>query len=276
MKVALLQMTSSDVVERNLDSVTNAIHHAAGQNADWLLTPEVTNCVSFNRARQNDVLAVEAEDFTLKAAQTEARDWNINLLLGSLALKTHGGDAPFVNRSLLIDRSGKVRARYDKIHMFDVEISATETYRESAGYQSGSHAVMGDVDGVPVGLTICYDLRFSGLFRRLAQAGAKIITVPSAFSPETGAAHWKTLLRARAIENGCYIVAPAQTGTHPTTQGRQRKTYGHSMVVDPWGAVVLDAGTEPGVYFADLDLSKVDDCRRRLPSLSHDRDFEGP
>ena len=213
---------------------------------------------------------------TLKSTRQKAQNWDINVLLGSLALQADAGDVPFVNRSFLIDRAGVVTARYDKIHMFDVEISETETYRESAGYRPGTQAVTGDIDGVPVGLTICYDLRFPALFRSLAEAGAKIITVPSAFSPETGAAHWEVLLRARAIENGCYIVAPAQTGTHPATEGRQRKTHGHSMVIDPWGEVILDAGTKPGVYFADLELSTVDDCRRRLPSLSHGRSFEGP
>lgn len=276
MKIALLQMTASDVVERNLDVVMDAVHQAAGQRADWLLTPEVTNCLSASRSRQRDVLQAENDDVTLKTVREKAQDWNINVLLGSLALKADGNEAPFVNRSFLIGRAGAVTARYDKIHMFDVAISETETYRESEGYRPGAQAVLGDVDGVPVGLTICYDLRFPHLFRALAQAGAKIITVPSAFSPETGAAHWEVLLRARAIENGCYILAPAQTGSHPTVQGRQRLTYGHSMVIDPWGEVVLDAGTKPGVYFADLDLSKVDDCRRRLPSLSHGRSFESP
>ncbi len=277
MRVALLQMTSSDVVEKNIETLTDAINRASGENCDWLLTPEVTNCVSLSRTHQRETLATQADDATLKAARAAALRFGVNLLLGSLALRNDQPDgAPFVNRSFLIDRAGEVTARYDKLHMFDVEISDNETYRESAGYAPGSRAVLAEIDGLSVGLTICYDLRFPGLFRTLAQAGAKIITVPSAFSPETGAAHWETLLRARAIENACYIVAPAQTGTHPAIRGRQRKTYGHSMMVDPWGNVVLDAGTEPGVYFADLDLDLVDDCRRRLPSLSHDREFEGP
>lgn len=259
MKIALLQMTSSDVVEDNLEVVKDAVAEAARARATWLLTPEVTNCLSTSRSRQRDVLQAEADDVTLENIRQEAKDWGINVLLGSLALKADPGDVPFANRSFLIDRAGAVTARYDKIHMFDVEISETETYRESAGYQPGTKAVVGDVDGVPVGLTICYDLRFPALFRSLAQAGAKVFTVPAAFSPETGAAHWEVLLRARAIENGCFIIAPAQTGTHPAVQGRQRQTFGHSMVIDPWGEVILDAGTDPGVYFADLDLSKVDD-----------------
>lgn len=269
-------MTSSDVVERNLDVVLDAVVHAAGQGADWLLTPEVTNCLSASRSRQHDVLVAEANDETLKSVRQAARDQKINVLIGSLALKADDAGAPFVNRSVLVDRSGDVTARYDKIHMFDVEISSTETYRESAGYQPGSTATLAMVEAVPVGLTICYDLRFPALFRTLAKTGAKVITVPSAFSPETGIAHWKPLLQARAIENGCYIVAPAQTGSHSAVEGRARKTYGHSMVVGPWGEVILDAGTEPGVYFAELDLSLVDDCRRRLPSLTHDRNFKGP
>ncbi|MEL7106326.1 MAG: carbon-nitrogen hydrolase family protein [Pseudomonadota bacterium] len=276
MKVALLQMTSSDVVERNLDVVVDAVHHAASQGADWLLTPEVTNCLSASRSRQRDVLATEARDITLKTIQQEAKDRRINVLIGSLALKAEGDGAPFVNRSVLVDKTGSITARYDKIHMFDVDISARETYRESAGYQPGDRAVLASVDGARVGLSICYDIRFPGLYRALALGGAKVLTVPAAFSPETGVAHWEALLRARAIETGCYVIAPAQTGTHPTTQGRQRATYGHSMVIDPWGRVIVDAGTEPGVFIADIDLNLVDDCRRRLPSLSHGRDFEGP
>lgn len=276
MKVALFQMTSSDVVEHNIDAVLDALRHAARDGADWFLTPEVTNCLSTSRARQRDVLAVEAEDATLKCVQDSAKDLGINVLIGSLALKSEKDGAPFVNRSILVDRKGDVVARYDKIHMFDVEISQTETYHESDGYEAGDRAVLGHVDGVPVGLTICYDVRFPALYRTLALAGAKVITVPAAFSPETGVAHWETLLRARAIETGCYIIAPAQTGTHSATKGRQRKTYGHGMVVDPWGQVILDAGTEPGVSFVDIDLDLVDDSRRRVPSLEGGREFKGP
>lgn len=277
MRVALVQMTSSDTPEDNIGEVTEAISYAAGGNADWVITPEVTNCVSASRTHQADVLRLEIEDQTLSAAQNAAKNSHVSVCLGSLALKSDAsGAAPFVNRSFLIDHSGSVTARYDKIHMFDVDISETESYRESAGYRPGERAVVGSVAGVPVGLSICYDLRFPQLFRALARKGAKIVTVPSAFSPETGAAHWEVLLRARAIENSCYIIAPAQTGTHDVCAGRARKTYGHSMVIDPWGRVTLDAGTEKGVFFADIDLDLVDDCRRRIPSLSHGRDFEGP
>ncbi len=257
--------------------VCQQISLAANSDVDWILTPEVTNCISTSRTRQSEVLTAEAQDQMLLAVQREAQRHSVNVLLGSLALKAEeGGGAPFVNRSVLVNRSGDVVARYDKIHMFDVQISDTETYQESAGYQRGDTAVIGMVDGMPIGLSICYDVRFPALYRALAEAGAKVITVPSAFSPETGPAHWATLLRARAIETGCYVVAPAQTGKHGATRGRSRVTYGHSLVVDPWGKVVLDAGNAPGLFVAELDLSLVDVCRRKLPSLSHSRTFRGP
>ncbi|MGR3490907.1 MAG: nitrilase-related carbon-nitrogen hydrolase, partial [Shimia sp.] len=161
------------------------------------------------------------------------------------------------------------------IHMFDVEVGEGENYRESGGYAPGKAAVLTEIAGATLGLTICYDLRFPHLFRRLAQAGAQIITVPSAFTVPTGQAHWETLLRARAIETGAFILAPAQTGTH-ASRGRQRRTYGHSLAVAPWGEVLADAGTEPGVTFVELDLARVEHARNRIPSLLHDRDFTGP
>ena len=277
MKVALVQLNSSDDPESNTAIVRREIAAAAAQGVDWILTPEVTNCVSASRTRQLAVLQSETADQLLAVAVQEARRLAVNILIGSIALKL--GDANgsrFSNRSFLIDRDGKIAARYDKIHMFDVEISETETYRESATYRPGTKAVLSQVDNVPVGLSICYDVRFPYLYRSLARDGAKIITVPSAFSPETGVAHWETLLRARAIETGSYILAPAQTGQHSAARGRTRSTHGHSLVVDPWGKVLLDAGTEPGVFAVDLDISLVDECRRRLPSLYHDRAFEGP
>ena len=160
--------------------------------------------------------------------------------------------------------------------MFDVQVSETETYRESAGYRPGTESILAQTPLGNIGMTICYDVRFPDLYRRLAKAGAEILTVPSAFSAVTGKSHWETLLRARAIENGCYVLAAAQTGTHPCSRGKQRETYGHSLVVDPWGRLILDAGTEPGVHFVDLDLSNVTKARGRVPSLKHDRDYIGP
>lgn len=273
MRVGLVQLTSSDDPQENLLTVSNFVAEAAGQGATFVLTPEVTNCVSASRKRQCEVLNTEDQDMTLAMLQSEAARHRIWLLIGSLALKL-ADDERFVNRSFLITPEGRIAARYDKLHMFDVTISEVETYRESDGYRAGDRAVIGDVDGVPVGLTICYDLRFPYLFRGLAKAGAKILTVPSAFSPDTGAAHWETLLRARAIETGSFILAPAQCGTHPTTKGRQRSTHGHSLVVDPWGRVLSDGGDMPGVQVVDLALAEVDDVRRRIPSLTHGREYQ--
>lgn len=277
MRVALVQLTASDDPARNLPETLRHIRSAAEGGARFVLTPEVTNCVSASRTRQEQVLSTEAEDPTLAGLREAAASHGIHLLIGSLALKQEtAADSRFVNRSFLIAPDGGIAARYDKIHMFDVEVSETETYRESAGYRPGDRAVLAEVEGVPVGLTICYDIRFPALYRALAQAGAAILTVPSAFSPVTGAAHWESLLRARAIETGAFVLAPAQTGEHAATRGRARKTHGHSLAVHPWGHVLADGGEEPGVSFVDLDLGDVEHSRRRVPSLAHDRPFEGP
>lgn len=272
MRVGLVQLTSSDDPQDNLLSVSNYIADAVRDGARFVLTPEVTNCLSASRKRQTDVLTTEDQDVTLSMLQSEAARHKIWLLIGSLALKV-ADDSRFVNRSFLISPEGKIAARYDKMHMFDVSINDVETYRESDGYRPGDQAVLAHVGDVPVGLTICYDLRFPYLYRGLAKAGAKIMAVPSAFSPDTGAAHWEPLLRARAIETGSFVLAPAQCGAHPTTRGRQRSTYGHSLAIDPWGRVLADGGDMPGVVMVDLAIQDVDDVRRRIPSLTHDRDY---
>ncbi len=272
MRVGLVQLCASDDPQDNLLTVSNFVAEAASLGAQFVLTPEVTNCVSSSRKRQSEVLQVEAEDMTLAALRAQAARQGIWLLIGSLALKAED-DERFVNRSFLISPKGEIRARYDKLHMFDVTINEVETYRESDGYRPGDRAVLTEVDGVPLGMTICYDLRFPYLYRGLSKAGAKILTVPSAFSPDTGAAHWEVLLRARAIETGSFVLAPAQCGAHPTSKGRQRVTYGHSLAVDPWGRVLVDGGDTPGVHVVDLRLDEVDDMRRRIPSLTHERDY---
>jgi predicted amidohydrolase len=272
MKTALVQLNSSDDPARNLPVTQSWIAKAAGAGAGFVLTPEVTNCVSSSRARQHEVLATETQDQTLKALQVQAADLGIWLLIGSLALKTNDADGRFANRSFLISPKGKITVRYDKIHMFDVTVSESESYRESAGYRPGESAVLAN-GPCALGLTICYDVRFPLLYRQLAQAGAECLTVPSAFSKVTGAAHWETLLRARAIENGCYVLAPAQTGSHAAAKGKPRETYGHSMVIGPWGDVLADAGTAPGVIYIDLDPSEVAQARKRIPALTHDRQF---
>jgi len=276
MKTALIQLNSSDDPAENLPVTCDYLDQAAKGGAGFILTPEVTNCVSASRTRQQEVLHREADDPTLTGLRDRANQHGVWLLIGSLALKTDDADGRFANRSFLIDPKGKITARYDKIHMFDVQVSETETYRESAGYRPGEAATLADMGLAKLGMTVCYDIRFPYLYRSLAQAGAEILTVPSAFSPVTGAAHWEVLLRARAIETGAYVLAPAQTGTHNTTRGKARKTYGHSLAVDPWGKVIADGGTDPGVIYVDLDLRKVAQARQRIPSLQKSPPFDGP
>jgi len=273
-KVALLQLNSGDDPVANLEVTCGLVRKAAAEGAELILTPEVTNCLSASRAHQQDVLTIEAEDQTLIRLRSEAKALGVAINIGSLALKTDDPDGRFANRSFMIDPSGKVIASYDKIHMFDVKVSETEIYKESSGYRPGDRAVLTEVLGAKVGMTICYDVRFPHLYRQLAQGGAELLLVPSAFSPVTGDAHWEVLLRSRAIETGCFVLAAAQTGTHPSSTEKTRKTYGHSLVVAPWGEVLADAGTEPGITIVDLDLTEVSKARQRIPSLNHDRDFE--
>ncbi|MFD2853743.1 carbon-nitrogen hydrolase family protein [Seohaeicola zhoushanensis] len=276
MRAALLQLSSGDDPAANLETVIGYMDEAHAAGARFILTPEVTNCVSASRERQNAVLQQEADDITLQGLRRKAADLGVWLLIGSLALKTGDPDGRFANRSFLIGPDGAVRAWCDKIHMFDVEVTPEETYRESAGFRPGSRAVLAETDFGAIGMSVCYDVRFPALYQALAQAGASILTVPAAFSPVTGAAHWHSLLRARAIETGCYVLAPAQTGEHPKTTGKQRRTYGHSLAVSPWGEVLVDGGTEPGFHIVDLDARLVSDARRKVPSLTHVRHFDGP
>ncbi|MEM6696647.1 MAG: carbon-nitrogen hydrolase family protein [Pseudomonadota bacterium] len=276
MKAALVQLTGSDDPQSNAGATEALIDQAADAGAGFVLTPEVTNCVSMDRTHQRQVLCCEDDDPTLRRLRDKAASRGLWLLIGSLAVKTDDPDGRFANRSLLIDPAGMIVARYDKIHMFDVEVSETESYRESAGYRPGEMAVLQETPFGRIGMTICYDIRFPGLYRELAQAGAEIITVPSAFSPVTGAAHWETLLRARAIETGAYILAPAQTGRHSAAQGRSRETYGHSLAIDPWGRVLADAGTEPGVCLIEIDREAVMQARSRIPAWGENRAFGAP
>ncbi|MDJ1015999.1 MAG: carbon-nitrogen hydrolase family protein [Paracoccaceae bacterium] len=275
MRAALVQLTSSDDPAANLSVTLGFLRQAAESGAELILTPEVTNCVSISRSRQQNVLQTEDDDITLASIRAEAAGLGVPVLIGSLGLKGPA-DGRFANRSFLIGSDGSILARYDKIHMFDVQISETETYRESDGYHPGAEAVVADLEGLPIGMTVCYDVRFPHLYRALAHKGARVLTVPAAFSYETGRAHWEPLLRARAIETGCFVLAPAQCGTHAAASGKTRRTHGHSLAVAPWGEVLADGGDMPGVTLVDLDLSAVDDARRRVPSLTHDRAFKGP
>lgn len=276
MRAALLQLSVADDPAANLPVTLSLVREAVAGGAGFVLTPEVTNCLSSDRAYQREVLRHEEEDTTLAALRAAAAEHGIWLLIGSLALLTHDEDGRFANRSFLVRPDGGIAARYDKIHMFDVSVSETEQYRESAGYRPGACATLADTPFGRIGMTVCYDLRFPQLYRRLAQAGAGILTVPAAFNDTTGAAHWHTLLRARAIENGAWVLAPAQTGSHAAHNGRPRRTFGHSLAVSPWGEVLADAGTETGVGFVDLSMAEVEKARARIPSLTHDRAFEGP
>ena len=275
MKVAALQLCASDDPAANLAHTLSMVQQASEAGAQFIATPEVTNCVSSSRRRQNEVLALQENDQTLAAMCTAAARFGVWISVGSLALKLPDDDR-FTNRSFMIDPSGQIVAQYDKIHMFDVTLSETEQYRESDGYRAGDHAVIADTAFGKIGMTICYDIRFPHLYRGLAKSGASILLIPAAFAQPTGRAHWEVLLRARAIETGCYVIAAAQTGEHQTSQRRPRKTYGHSMIVSPWGEIMADAGEDQGIIYADLDLSLVESTRARVPSILSNQSFSEP
>ena len=275
MKIAALQLCASDDPVANLALTLSMVRQAAEAGAKFIATPEVSNCVSSSRRRQNEVLALQEDDETLAAMCAAAARFGVWISVGSLALKLPDDDR-FINRSFMIDPSGQIVAQYDKIHMFDVTLSETEQYRESDGYRAGDHAVIADTAFGKIGMTICYDIRFPHLYRGLAKSGASILLIPAAFAQSTGRAHWEVLLRARAIETGCFVIAAAQTGEHQTTQGRPRKTYGHSMIVSPWGEIMADAGEDQGIIYADLDLSLVESTRARVPSILSNQSFSEP
>lgn len=275
-KAGLITLNSSDDPATNLDQMRRLVAEAAMRGAQIVMTPEVSNCVSTSREHQQKVLCLEADDPTLKAMREEAQKYNIWVLIGSLALKTKDADGRFANRSFLIGPDGAIAARYDKIHMFDVTLSEIETYKESAGYRPGLKSVVAQSSVGAIGMSICYDVRFAHLYRNLAQAGAEILAVPAAFAQATGRAHWEILLRARAIETGCFVFAPAQTGEHRQTKGAVRKTHGHSLAISPWGEVLYDGGAECGVGLVEYDLQDVVKARHAIPSLQHDRSFEAP
>ncbi|MEN8892680.1 carbon-nitrogen hydrolase family protein [Planktotalea arctica] len=276
MRAALVQTTSSDDPQENLARISELIREAARGGAGFVLTPEVSNCVSGSREHQRSVLQLEADDLSLKAYCALAAELGIWLMLGSLALQTGDADGRFTNRCFVIDPSGAVNARYDKIHMFDVDVTPEETYRESDGYRPGERAVISETPFGTLGLSICYDVRFAYLYRALAQAGAEILAVPAAFSYVTGAAHWETLLRARAIETGCYVLAPAQCGVHAARVGQKRRTFGHSLAISPWGEILADGGEAQGVVYVEIDRVEVAKARGKIAALRHDRMFEGP
>ena len=265
-RIALFQANTGIDTEANARALVDAVAEAAQGGAEMLFTPEMSGLLDRDGERARKSLRSEEEDVVLAACREAAKRHGIWLNIGSLAVLADGGKV--ANRGFVIDREGQVRARYDKMHLFDVDLPTGESWRESAVYSAGEGAVL--VNGTPVGklgLTICYDLRFPLLFARIAEADADVISVPAAFTVPTGRAHWHVLLRARAIEAGLFVVAAAQVGRHE--DGRQ--TFGHSLVVDPWGEVLLDMGEGRGVGFADVDLSRISDVRSRIPALSHRR-----
>ena len=269
--IALVQMRSGIDPAANIDDAIRLIREAAATGAQLVATPETTHLVQKNAEEAFKVMHAPETDPALPAFSALAKELGIVLLVGSLAVRTPDGRA--ANRSFLFGPDGGLLATYDKAHMFDVGLGQGETYRESDNYAPGDRLVVADAAGARLGLSVCYDVRFAYLYRRLAQAGAEILTVPAAFTRPTGRAHWEVLLRARAIETGSYVIAPAQSGLHADG----RKTWGHSMVVGPWGEVVaVREDDAPGVLTARLDLRKVAEARRRIPALQHDRELTGP
>jgi len=273
-RIGLVQTNATGDVARNLARVCALITEAAEAGAGFVATPEVTNLVAPGREALFSTIQAEANDPCLAAIRALAVKLNIGILIGSLALKAEGEEGRAINRSFVIDSSGAITARYDKIHMFEADLGDQGRFREAASYRPGDRAVLADAGWAQMGLTICYDLRFPALYRALAKAGAQVLTVPSAFTAPTGRAHWHTLLRARAIETGCFVIAPAQWGPHHgQDETSLRESYGHSLIIDPWGEILADAGEGEGIVTADIDLTLIAKARQRIPSLSNDREW---
>jgi len=269
-KAACVQLRSSDDVAENIRVTSEFVREAKSRGAQFIATPENTTLMAPDGGAKLARSYDEEHDPALPAFRALAEELGIWLLVGSLAIKV--SETKTANRQFLIDPKGRITARYSKIHLFDVDLPSGEKYRESNTVAGGGEAVLADTPWGKIGLTICYDMRFPQLYRTLAQKGAFLLTAPSAFTETTGKAHWHILLRARAIENGAYVLAPAQGGTH----ANGRKTYGHSLIVAPWGEILAEGGVEPGVILADIDPAAVTDARARVPSLQHDRAFKGP
>ena len=273
-RVALIQTNATGDAARNRERACALIGEAAEAGAELIATPEVTNLIAPGREALFATICDEADDPCLAAIREIAAERGVGILIGSLALKAEGEEGRAVNRSFVIDGTGAITARYDKIHMFEANLGDQGQFREAASYRPGERAVVADAGWSQLGLTICYDLRFPGLYRALAKAGAQVLTVPSAFTAPTGRAHWHTLLRARAIETGCFVIAPAQWGPHHgKDETSLRESYGHSLIIDPWGTVLADAGEGEGIVHADFDMTMIDKARTRIPSLSNDRNW---
>lgn len=268
--VACVQTNSTRDVAENLSAIVPMIGEARRRGATLVCLPEVVGMIEPRRRLLLEKVETEETNRGLAGFRETAKRLSLWLLVGSLSVKV--GPDRVANRSYLIDQDGAVRASYDKIHMFDVNLEGGESYRESATFRAGETAMLVDTPWGPLGMTVCYDLRFPQLYRALAQAGAMYLTIPAAFTRPTGRAHWQVLVRARAIETGCFVFAAAQCGEH----AEGRKTYGHSLIVAPWGEILAEAGEEVGVITAEIDPAKVDEARRMVPSLQHDRPFSPP
>jgi len=266
----LVQLTSGPNFDANLAAAAEQVRAAATAGADFVLTPENTPILEPDHERLRSVVPGEDTHPALAVFESLAREQGIWLLLGSTAVAV--ADGRLANRSYLFAPDGRIAARYDKIHMFDVDVPDGQTYRESATFRPGERAVAPDLPWGRLGMTVCYDVRFPRLYRALGTAGASLLSVPAAFTEFTGQAHWHTLLRARAIETGAYVLAPAQCGEH----AGGRRTYGHSLIAAPWGEIVAESDTDPDVLTAELDLEQVTLARRRIPALTQDREFAGP
>lgn len=267
-RAALVQMTAGLDVERSAAILSSSILDAAKNGAAFVSTPEMSNFLPARKAQALERAVEEDKDQTLQAARSAAFEAGCWVHIGSLCLK--GAGDKLVNRGFLINPNGDIIARYDKIHMFDVDLGAGESYRESALYQRGNHCVVVETPLATFGLTICYDVRFPGLYASLAQAGACVMLVPAAFTQPTGEAHWDTLLRARAVENTCFVLAAGQTGQHESG----RKTHGHSIAIDPWGSTIGALERAPGILYADINMDAVAQTRAKIPSLGHAKTFE--
>ena len=267
MRAALFQMTSGIDPAANAAAIVEMIARAKGEGADMLFTPEMAGYLDRDRARAAATLRCQAEDGVLAAVRDAAAREGLWVHIGSLPLKDERADARWANRSFLIEDTGAIRATYDKIHLFDVDLATGESWRESSVYGPGEQVVAADTPWGRLGFSICYDMRFPDLYRALTNAGATILLAPAAFTVPTGQAHWHVLLRARAIEAGCFMIATAQVGDHADG----RTTYGHSLVIDPWGDVLLDMGETAGLALVDLDLSRIEAVRGRVPAIANRR-----
>ena len=276
-KGACVQTTTGSNIDANIRHSSDLVRRARDAGADLIGLPEVANVMDMDRKALAGKTTLEGDDPMLANMRGLAKEIGAWILIGSIVVKheyslDESGRPKLANRSILIDSNGLVKARYDKIHMFDVNIDTGESYRESKAYEPGNNSTLAETPWGMIGMTVCYDLRFPYLFRDLAKSGAEMFSIPSAFTRPTGKAHWHVLMRARAIENGSFIIAPAQCGHH----GQGRKTYGHSLIIAPWGEILADGGEEPGFVVAGIDMDLVKEARSKVPSIHHDRDYVAP